>query len=87
MQNRLACETVDRTLRDLLDKDVPFGGITVAWGGDFQQTLPVIPKGSKEELIGACIQRSYLWEHVKTLFLTENMHLDTNDRDSAGFAQ
>ena len=87
MQNRFACEAVDRSLRDILNKDVPFGGITVAWGGDFQQTLPVIPKGSKEDIVGACISRSHLWHKVNTLFLTENMCVDPTDQQSAAFAQ
>ena len=28
--------------------DLPFSGIIVAFGGDFQQTLPIISKGTKE---------------------------------------
>jgi len=79
MQNRFIVEAVDRSLRDFLDNDVPFGGITVAWGGDFKQTLPVIVGGSREETVGASIQNSYLWPHVKVLHLTENMWVDSND--------
>ena len=40
--------------------DLPFGGITVTFGGDFQQTLPIVPKDTKEQIIGPCIQRSQL---------------------------
>ena len=40
--------------------DLPFGGITVTFGGDFQQTLPIILKGTKEQIIEAYIQRSRL---------------------------
>ena len=63
------------------------GGITVAFGGDFQQTLPIIPKGTKEQIIGACIQRSRLWRHIKVLHLIENMQVDPNDEQSAQFEQ
>lgn len=35
MQHWLGPEAVDHTLRDLLDDDRPFGGITVVFGGDF----------------------------------------------------
>ena len=57
MQSRLAIEAVDRSLRDFLDQpDLPFGSITVAFGGDFQQTLPIVPKDTKEDIIGACLQ-------------------------------
>ena len=88
MQHRHVIEAVDRTLRDILDKpNLPFGGITVAWGGDFQQTLPVVPRGNKEQIVGASIQRSHLWHHVEVLHLTENMRVDPHDPQSAQFAQ
>ena len=35
MQHKYAVDAVDRTLRDLLDNNSPFGGITVLFGGDF----------------------------------------------------
>lgn len=41
-QHRWAPEAVDRALRDLRNSDRPFGGITVVFGGDFQQILPVV---------------------------------------------
>jgi hypothetical protein len=37
MQHKFAIEAVDKCLRDLLDKDILFGGITVLFGGDFRQ--------------------------------------------------
>ena len=50
-------------------------------------TLPVIPKGSKEEIVAACIQRSPLWHlYVTVLHLTENMHVDRSNPDSVQFA-
>jgi len=57
----------------------------VAWGGDFQQTLPVVVKGSKEDIVSACIQRSPLWQHVTVLHLTENMRVDQSNPDSMEF--
>ena len=56
-------------------------------GGDFQQTLPVVPRGNKEQIVGASIQRSHLWHHVEVLHLTENMCVDPHDPQSAQFAQ
>ncbi|GJR17971.1 putative RNA-directed DNA polymerase [Tanacetum coccineum] len=45
-------ETLDRTLRDILDMpDTLFGGKTVMLGGDFRQTLPVKKQASRDELI------------------------------------
>jgi len=88
MQHHHVAEAVDRTLRDILDEpDRPFGGITVAWGGDFQQTLPVVVKGTKEDIVSACVQRSPLWQHVTILCLTENMHVDQSNADSMEFSE
>ena len=56
MQHRHGPEALDRTLQDILGNSKPFGGITVIFGGDFQQILPVIPKGKKEDVINATLQ-------------------------------
>jgi ATP-dependent DNA helicase PIF1 len=48
MTKRHAIEALDISLHDILDKeDLPFGGKTVVFGGDFRQTLPVVRKGSR----------------------------------------
>ena len=88
LTSRLAIEAVDRSLRDFLDQhDPPFSGITVAFGGDFRQTLLIILKDTKEDIIGACLQRSILWQKIKVLHLTENMRVDRNDPQSTRFAE
>ena len=53
MQNRLCQEAVDLTLKDIRNNDQLFGG-------DFQQILPVVLKGSREQIVGQCLQRSRL---------------------------
>lgn len=75
MQHRYCIEAVDATLRDLLHRDVSFGGITVVFGGDFRQILPVVPRGSREQIVNACLQRSVLWGSIIVLRLFENMRL------------
>jgi hypothetical protein len=87
MQHRHIMEAVDRTFRDLRDSDKPFGGLTVVFGGDFQQILPVILKGSRAQVVGACIQRSILWRHIKVLYLHQNMRLNTQVQEEANFAR
>jgi hypothetical protein len=47
MQHRFCQEAVDRTLRDIFNCNKPMGGITTVDGGDFQQILPVILRGSQ----------------------------------------
>ena len=39
-------DCVDRSLRDILKVDKPFGGIVVVFGGDPGQILPVVCHGN-----------------------------------------
>ncbi len=70
MTNKLAFETVDRTLRDLTNRNEPFGGIVFVMSGDFRQ---VIPRGSRADIVFASIKNSYLWKSVEVFRLSENM--------------
>ncbi|XP_056688054.1 uncharacterized protein [Spinacia oleracea] len=58
-----------------LVKEQPFGGKVVVFGGDFRQILPVIPKGSRQDIVFAAINSSYLWDFCRVLSLTQNMRL------------
>ena len=61
MQHRHAFEAVDRTIRDIRDSyNQAFGGLTVLFGGDFRQCLPVVPHGSSAQIVASCLKRSYL---------------------------
>nr|GEU48449.1 hypothetical protein [Tanacetum cinerariifolium] len=81
MINRLAYEAFDRTLRDIAtgtyssSSDLVFGGKVVVFGGDFRQILPVIPDGSRQDVVHASLNMSYLWKHCTVLNLTQNMRL------------
>ncbi|KAF8748442.1 Helitron helicase-like domain at N-terminus [Rhizoctonia solani] len=66
--------------------DKPFGGITVVFGGDFRQTLPVIPKGTPEQIVAACLKESPLWAGIEKMRLTCNMCLQHGDAEMAEFA-
>ena len=54
--------------------------------GDFRQTLPVVPRGSRAQIVNASLRKSRLWRHVEVLHLTKNMRLD-NTPESNAFAQ
>ncbi|XP_061359756.1 uncharacterized protein LOC133303797 [Gastrolobium bilobum] len=69
----------DSTLAELLCTDKPFGGKVVVLGGDFRQILPVIPHGSRQEIVHATINSSYLWPHCHLLTLTKNMRLSSSN--------
>ena len=88
MQDRLCQEAVDMSFRDIRDQpDVPFGGVTVIFGGDFQQILPVVVKGGREQIVSQCFQRSYLWTSVNILTLKTNMRLENTSQEEKDFAQ
>jgi PIF1-like helicase len=61
MQHKYNMEAVDHTFRDLCESEMPFGGHTIVFGGDFQQILPVIIKGGRAQVVNACLQHSHLW--------------------------
>ena len=49
-------EALDRTLCDLMDRDLPFSGKVIVLGGDFRQILPVVKCGSRVQIVAACSQ-------------------------------
>lgn len=87
MQDRFCQEAVDITLKDIRNNDRPFGGVTVVFGGDFQQILPVVPKGGREQTVGQSIQRSRLWANIQVLHLKKNMRLNDATEEERQFAQ
>jgi PIF1-like helicase/Helicase len=92
MTHRHVFDAVDRTLRDvrktLPGGDQPFGGIPVVLGGDFQQILPVVPHGGRQETVAASMQQSVIWPYLERLSLTENMRLNVNSNpENATFAK
>ena len=60
------------------------GGVTILLAGDFQQTLPVIPKGTLADELAACLKLSFLWQHVEMLTLSTNMRVHVHGDEKAG---
>jgi hypothetical protein len=79
MMHHQVVEVVDWTLCDLMQLDDAqatekiFGGKIVVLGGDFQQILPIVPKGGREDIVNVLLPRSHLWQHVMILCLHINM--------------
>uniref|UniRef100_A0A1Y1KCC0 ATP-dependent DNA helicase n=8 Tax=Photinus pyralis TaxID=7054 RepID=A0A1Y1KCC0_PHOPY len=67
---------VDRSLRFLMNCDDPFGGIVIVVGGDFRQQAPVVPHGTRVQIVEACVKSSPVWKHFKELKLLQNMRLN-----------
>ena len=74
---------IDMLLRDLMNSNLPFGGKAIVIGGDWRQTLPVVPKGKRTDIVEACIRSSPLWLLFETISLVSNMR----SVDNAGFNQ
>ncbi|KAH1162828.1 hypothetical protein GYH30_001368 [Glycine max] len=96
MAHKFCFEALDQSLRDVIkaksSSDKIFGGKVMVFGGDFRQILPVIPKGSRSDIVNATINSSYLWNHCHVLTLLKNMRLEGNidatDREeTSAFAQ
>ena len=77
---------MDCLLQDIHSSSKPFGGITTVFGGDFQQTLPVVPHGTRADIVHATIQPSPLWNNINILHLWQNMHV-ADHLDKTAFTQ
>uniref|UniRef100_A0A803NJP1 ATP-dependent DNA helicase n=1 Tax=Cannabis sativa TaxID=3483 RepID=A0A803NJP1_CANSA len=81
MANKYCFKALDKTLRDILrtryenSTTKPFGGLTIICGGDFRQILPVVPKGTRADIVDASLNSSYLWPFFKIYELKQNMRL------------
>ena len=83
MQHRYHTEALDRTLRDITNKDEAlFGGKIVILSGDFRQCLPVIPGAGRAVVVDAALNRSHLWSNFMVKRLTKNMRILANGNPS-----
>ena len=74
MMKRQGVDALDNSLRDIMDRpNLPFGGKTMVFGGDFRQVLPVVRRGSRAQIVGASLRMSYLWNSMRHLKLVRNM--------------
>jgi hypothetical protein len=80
MMHRHVFEAVNRSLQDIMAvinpafKFLPFGGLVV-FGGDFRQILPVVPRGTRGDVVAAALNRSSIWQHVRVFKLHTNMRV------------
>jgi hypothetical protein len=66
--------TVDRTLREIMQKDVPFGGKPIVFLGDFKQLLPVTPGSKSDNTVKSCDW----WQMAKVFKFTHNFRAHLN---------
>nr|XP_027086673.1 uncharacterized protein LOC113708416 [Coffea arabica] len=73
MAKREAIEAFHCLLTDIMESDLPFGGKTIAFGGDFRQTLPIVEHLPPPDLVQSTLLCSHLWSHMCKLQLRTNM--------------
>lgn len=65
---------IDRTLREIMGHDVPFGGKPIVFLGDFKQLLPVVPGSKTDNTVKNCDW----WKDCKTFKFTHNYRAHLN---------
>ena len=89
MMSKHNFEAVSRTLQDIQKslhpclESIPFGGKVVVLGGDFRQILPVIPRGSRGNVVAATLNHSKIWKDIRVLQLHSNMRVQRLLMDGA----
>ncbi|RCV11597.1 hypothetical protein SETIT_2G199000v2 [Setaria italica] len=79
MTRRQAVETLDRSLRDIMECPDPFGGKVIVFGGDFRQILLVVPRGTRAQIADTTLQRNSIsaeYMRERAILSTRNEHVD-----------
>ncbi|RCV17325.1 hypothetical protein SETIT_3G211200v2 [Setaria italica] len=56
----------------------PFGGKVMLVGGDFREVLPVVAHGTRAQITNVTLLRSYIWQSVRRIRLTQNMRAQSD---------
>ena len=83
MSSKYSPEALHSTLQDLCQNDLPFGGKTILFSGDWRQVAPVLKYGTEAEIVEQAFLSSYLWKHVERFRLTKS----TRNKDDLPYAQ
>lgn len=73
MGHKYLFEALDRSLQDIMKSDRVFGGKLIVFGGDYRQVLPIVPRGSRSDVVSSTFRHSYLWPFIRVIPLTQNM--------------
>ena len=78
MTHKFLFDAIDRTLRDIMENEKPFGDKVFVMGGDFRQTLPIVKRGSRSQVLLSSMRSSNIWSKTKVLSLNFNMRIWKN---------
>ncbi|XP_014784039.1 uncharacterized protein LOC106879114 [Octopus bimaculoides] len=82
MSHKVSFEAFDMALQDLRYNTRLMRRATVLLAGNFRQTLPVAPKGTRVDEVNAILKSFYLLSSVQKLRLTTNMRLQLSGDDA-----
>ncbi len=85
MVSKNALHAIDMLLQDITGVKVPFGGKIVLLGGDYRQTLPILPRARKTAVIENTLLRSPLWSKIKKVHLKKNMRARSDQQEFASW--
>lgn len=90
MMPSAAFTVINRLFQDLANtrtntSSLPFAGKLVLLCGDFRQTLPVVPHGSRSTTVENCLKSNPLWRFVRKLNLTQNMRVNEGQDEFARY--
>ena len=75
MSHKAAFEALGKTLQDIRGNKSLMADVTFVMAGDFRQTLPVVPRGTRADEMQASVKSSYLWRRFTKLSLSTNMRV------------
>ncbi|UYV66793.1 hypothetical protein LAZ67_4002871, partial [Cordylochernes scorpioides] len=68
-----ALRCFNNLLKEIMQNEKPLGGKTIVFGGDFRQTLPVVPHGTQAAIVDSSIKFHPLWKKINILKLDNNI--------------
>ena len=77
--HRYCVEAVERTVTDIMNNTKLWGGKATCFGGDPRQTLPVVKRGGRAQIVNACFKSSPLYEKTTDIKLNQNMRADLEE--------
>lgn len=85
MTNRKAVKAVNRTLQDIRQNHRLMGGTTVLFWGDFRQTVPIAPRGTRADEIAAYLKSSVLWRNISFTHQSVNIRAQLGGCENAQY--
>jgi len=70
MANHAVLACVEECCRRVMNNQIPFGGKVVILLGDFQQTCPVVRRGTKADVLNVSISQCNIWPSFQIARLT-----------------